>query len=341
MMVYNCVATVGAAIDSVLAQTWPEVALTLFDNASTDGTLAVLEDYAARYPSVHIHRNRCNAGPIANIQRALWFGDADFVMPKTGDDLIAPEYIERLMRVLLEYPETAMCHAAGLVFTATDQVIHVYPPEHRMHAVGSDPVERARQVMWHYTSAPSFWGVYRRSAVDQLCTIRYRPGFDHVVVAELALYGELRHVPEVLYRRRGGGKPVMLLGRGATEQGNRGVPLDDVLSEQHWRTPLISTVATHLEVFALVRLPLEQRMALMRSVPEIYRARWLPLFQRETADLRAALPGLLDQIAAAEPVAARCLARSVIDALLGAQALLPEEDFSNDLLAVMAVTCEV
>ena len=337
MMVYNCADTVGAAIDSVLVQTWPHVALTLFDNASTDGTMAVLDDYAARYPSVHIHRNRCNTGPIANIQRALWSGDADFVMPKTSDDLIAPDYIERLMCVLLEHPGTAMCHAAGLVCTATDQVIHAYPPEHRLHAVGPDPVERARQVMWHYTSAPSFWGVYRRSAVDQLSSIRYRPGFDHAVVAELALYGELRHVPEVLYRRRGGGKPVMLIGRGATEQGNRSVPLDDVLAEQRWRTPLISTAATHLEVFAVARLPLEQRMALLHAVPTIFRARWLSLFQREAADLRAALPGLLEQIAVAPPLAARCLARSVNEVLLGARAMLPEEDFSPDLLAVTAV----
>ncbi len=64
----------GTAIDSVLAQTWPEVTLTLIDNASTDGTMAVLEDYAARHSGVRIRRNRCNAGPIANIQRAFWLG---------------------------------------------------------------------------------------------------------------------------------------------------------------------------------------------------------------------------------------------------------------------------
>ncbi len=341
MMVYNCVDTVGAAIESVLTQTWPDVALTLFDNASTDGTMHVLEGYAARYPSIHIHRNRCNAGPIANIQRALWFGDADYVMPKTSDDVIAPDYIERLMSVLVAHPSCAMCHAGGLVFTATNQVIHVYPPEHRLDATDPDPVERARHVMQRYTSAPSFWGVYRRAAVDQLSTIRYRPGFDHAVAAELALYGELRHVPEPLYWRRGGGKPVMLLGRGATEQGNRGVPLDDVLSEQRWRTPMITTAYAHMEVFAAVRLPVHQRIALMRSVPEIFRARWLPFMQREAADLRAALPDLLDRIATAEPVEAMWLARSVTDALLGAQAILPEADFAADLLAVAALSGEV
>lgn len=341
MMVYNCIDTVGAAIDSVLAQTWPNLTLTLFDNASTDGTITVLDEYAARYPSVHIHRNRCNAGPIANIQRAFWSGDADFVMPKTSDDLIAPDYIERLMEMLLSHSDTAMCHAGGEVFTAADRAIHTYPPEHWLHAIGPDPVERARQVMWHYTSAPSFWGVYRRSFVDQLSTIRYRPGFDHAVVAELALYGEIRHVPEVLYRRRGGGKPVMLLGRGATEAGNRGVLLDDAIAEQRWRTPLLTTAHTHLGVFAIARLPEAQRSSLMRSVPAIFRARWLPLFKREAADLRAALPSLFECIATAEPMTGAWLTHSVAEVLLAAQTMLPEAGFAKDLLSLAALSGEL
>lgn len=340
MMVYDCVDTVGAVIESVLSQTWPAVTLTLLDNGSTDGTSRVLEDYAARYPTVRVKRNRCNTGPVANIQRAFWFGDADYVMPKTSDDLIAPEYVERLMDVLLRHPDCAMCHAGGLVLDGAGRVEECYPAKHRLDATGPNPVARACHVMRHYTSAPSFWGVYRRHAVDQLSTIRYRAGFDHALVAELALYGEIRHVPDVLYWRRGGGKPVMLLGRGATEQGNRGVPLDDILSDQRWRTPLITTAYAHMEVFAAARLPVSQRIALMRAVPEIFRARWLPWMQCEAAGLRAALPELLQAIASASPVEAAWLARSATDALLGVQALLPEADVANDLMAVAAVSGE-
>jgi hypothetical protein len=340
MMVFDCADIVGAAIECVLGQTWPAISLTLFDNGSTDRTPDVLRAYASQHSNVRVKRNRCNAGPIANIQRAFWFGDADYVMPKTSDDLIAPDYIERLMDVLLRHPACAMCHASGVVFSGTDTVEQCYPPEHRLHAVGTDPVARACHVMQHYTSAPSFWGVYRRDAVDQLATIRYRPGFDHAVLAELALYGEIRHVPELLFWRRGGGKSVMLLGRGATEQGNRGVPLDDLLAEQRWRTPLITTAYTHMEVFAAARLPLAQRTALLQAVPEIFRARWLPRLQREAADLRSALPGLLQLVATGDAVEAAWLARSISDAVLGVQAILPEEQLVLPLLEFLAVASE-
>ncbi len=340
MIVYNSVSTVGVAIESVLHQTWPAVSLTVIDNASTDGTFEVLQNYAADHPAIGVRRNRCNTGDGINIQRAFWFGDADYVMLKTGDDLIAPDYIERLMGVLLLHPGCAMCHAAGLVFTGADEVRYYYPPEHCLDATGPDPVERAKHVMRHYTSAPSFWGVYRRDAVDQRSMIRYRAGTDHSMLAELALYGEIRHVAAPLFWRRGGGKPVLKLARSSTEQGNRGVPLDDVLGEQRWRTPLITNAYTHMEMFAAVRLPLSQRLELMRAVPEIFRARWLPCMQQEAASLRAALPGLLEVLASAEPMEAGWLARTLTDALLGAQALLPECGFHDELLAVAAVRRE-
>jgi hypothetical protein len=340
LITYNCIDTVAAAIDCVLGQSWPAITLTLIDNGSTDGTVERLQDYTSRHPRVRIKRNRCNTGQVANLQRAFWFGDADYVMPKTADDLIAPDYVERLMDVLLAHPDCAMCHAGSMVFTSPNKPDYFYPSEHWLAAVGPDPVARAHHVMQRYTSAPSFWGVYRRSAVDQLSTIRYRPGFDHAVLAELALYGEIRHVPEPLYWRRGGGKPVLQIGRAATEQGNRGVPLDDVLAEHRWRTPLITTAYMHSEVFAVARLPVAQRVALQRSVPEIFRARWLDPMRLEAASLRAAVPSVLRHIAAAGPVEAGWLAHGFTEAVLAAQAMLPEEEFTLELLELTAACGE-
>ena len=340
-MVHNSVDTIGASIESVLAQSWPALSLTVIDNGSDDGTTAVVKKYATDRPGIHLKRNRCNTGSIANLQRAFWLGEADFVMPKTGDDLIAPNYIERLMEVLLRYPESAMCHAAGLVCTAENQVAYAYPPEHWLEAIGADPVARAEHVMWHYTSAPSFWGVYRRDAVDRLSTIRYRAGIDHAVLAELALYGEIRHVTEQLFWRRGEGKPVLHIARAMTEQSNRAVPSDDVPADQRWRTPLITTAYAHIEAFVAAPLQPAQRQQLLRLVPTVFRARWLPLMQREAAEVRTALPGLLEQVAAAGPVAAACLVRSVFEVLLGVQAILPEEDFTQELLDLTLIFGEV
>ncbi len=323
LFVYNGAATVGAAIESVLAQTFSGFTLTLIDDGSTDGTAEVLAGYAARDPRIRLKHNRCNGGAIANFQRGFWFGDADYVMPKSGDDMIAPDFIESLLGVLQAHPDAAMCHAAGLVFRG-DAVAGGYPPEHCLHAVDADPLARARHVMARYTSSPAFWGIYRRAAVDRLSPIRTRAGWDHVLLAELALAGEIRHVPRPLYWRRDGGKPMLQLARAATEQARAGLPLDDTLAEQRWRTPLITTAYAHLEMAAATRLPHADRLRLMTDTREIFRARWLALLIREAEALQQAMPALLAELRHASPLEASWMQRSLTEALHGAATIVPE-----------------
>jgi glycosyltransferase involved in cell wall biosynthesis len=331
LFVHNGEAVVGAAIESVLAQTWPVLNVTLIDDGSSDGTAVILAKYATRAPTIKIRRLRCNGGSVAAFQRAFWSGDADFVMPKSGDDPVAPDFVEKIMDVLLSHPECAMCHAAGLVFSGDAVVRGLYPAQHRLSAVGPDPVTRAIAVMRTYTSSPSFWGIYRRSAVDRLASIAYRAGWDHVLLAELALYGEIRHVPEVLYWRRDGGRPIADLARRATLAANRGLPLDTPLAEQRWRTPLITTAYAHLENFSVARVDSESRAKLMTIVPEVFRRRWLPALNAEASTLRGAVPALLAAVKEAGPCLGGWAAHQVAQALQAAQSILPNEDFSGAL----------
>ncbi len=326
LFVHNGAATLAATIEAVLAQDWPRLTLTVLDNASTDATADVLAAYAGE-PRLRVRRSRADVGAVLNCQKAFWEGDADFVMPKTADDLLAPDFVSRIMAVMLAHPDTAMCHAAGLVFDGAGTVQAVYPPEHRLHAVGPDPVDRACRVMATYTSAPSFWGIYRRAAVDRLARIPYRAGWDHALLAELALHGEIRHVPEPLFWRRDGGKPVAALAPSCTEAAQRGLPLDDALAEQRWRTPLITTAYAHLEQFAIARAPTVLRAELMRRAPEIFRRRWLPLLLQEAARFRAMLP-----TAAVD----RWQARRLEEAIAAVQAILPDQDFSAELMRMVA-----
>ena len=300
----------------------------MIDNGSTDATREIAQRYADEVDWIRVRKNHANTGAVANCQRAFWHGDADFVMPKTADDLLAPDFVARVMAVLQEHPATVMCHAGGLVFTGPGVVSTVYPSEHRLFAVGPDPVERARHVMSHYTTAPSFWGIYRRSAVDRLLRIPYRSGWDHAVLAELSLYGEIRHVPDLLYLRRGGGGPVLRLARECTAYAQRGLPVDDALADPAWRTPLITTAFNHIEVFSLARIEPDRRKMLMELAVQVFRARWLPLMRREAAAFRSELPTMMTALARQDGVAASWMARHLGEALTAIETMLPDADFA-------------
>ena len=334
LFVRNGAATVAAAIDSVLAQTWPNLTLTVFDNGSTDATPDILRDYAGR---VAVHRVRTDAGAVLNCQRAFWHGGADYVMPKTADDLLAPEFIAQVMAVLLAHPDCVMCHAAGLMFDGPGIVRGQYPASQNLHAVSPDPRERACGIMRSYTSAPAFWGIYRRDAVDRLARIPYRAGWDHVVLAELALYGEIRHVPETLFWRRDGGKANAILARGCSQFAQRGLPLDDELAELGWRTPMITTAFAHVEAFAMARLDAAERLTLMQDAGAIFRRRWGAQMLHEARRFRADLPERIGVLAAASGLAAQWIALQLTQAVRAIETILPEQDFTEAHLEIAAL----
>jgi hypothetical protein len=323
LFAFNAAETIGAAIESVLAQTWPALTLTVIDNGSTDGTADVARHYQGIVPSLKLHRARANGGSVVNCQRAFMLGDADFVLPKTADDLIAPDFVEKTMGVLLAHPACAMCHAGGLVFVGNGTVRQVYPEAHRLHAVGADRLERARHVMARYTSAPSFWGVYRRASVDRLARFPYRAGWDHAVLAELALHGEIRHISETLYFRRDGGKPVDRIARACTEAAQRGHDVADETADLRWMTPLITTAFAHIETFAVADLDLAERLALMEEAPRIFRARWRPAMLREAGLFHAARPALAATANAAFGARRVWLERRIADVDAAIAAILP------------------
>jgi glycosyltransferase involved in cell wall biosynthesis len=329
LFVYNAEATIADAIESILSQTWPNIRLTVIDNGSTDRTADIAESYCDKIHWMELRRNRVNAGQIANCQRAFWYGDADFVMPKTADDLLAPDFIASVMNVLIQHPDCVMCHAAGIVFDGKGDVAVIYPENHRIHAVGASPIARSVEVMSHYTSAPSFWGIYRREAVNRLGRFRCAAGWDHSVLAELALYGEIRHVPELLFWRRDGGKDVGVLARACSEFAQRGIPLDDCFADVRWRTPLITTAYGHIETFAAARVDEAMRKDLILQAQRVFAMRWHPLMQREADRFQALLPQLVAEMKDREPMLALWSASQVYEAISAIQTMLPEHELST------------
>jgi hypothetical protein len=112
---------------------------------------------------------------------------------------------------------------------------------------------------------------------------------------------------------------------------------DDELGEQHWRTPLITTAFQHVRMVANARVPAARRQALIADIPEIFRARWLPLLRREAEGFRDQLPYLLAEIPpTGDPASTlrRARLREVVD---GCTCIVPEVTFPS--LSAIAKGC--
>jgi GT2 family glycosyltransferase len=99
---YNHERYVERALQSVAAQTYPEIELIVVDDASTDATAAAIERWRAapgrRFSRVEFIRNETNLGAHASLNRGMEASRGDYLCLLNSDDYYDPERIEKLIR---------------------------------------------------------------------------------------------------------------------------------------------------------------------------------------------------------------------------------------------------
>jgi glycosyltransferase involved in cell wall biosynthesis len=117
--VYNGEATVARALDSILAQDFPDFSLWVVDDGSTDGTAKLLERYAGQARIIHAPRS--GIGGARN--RALEAVDGEFVAFLDADDVWLPHKLSRSMAVFERDPGCVLVYSnATLVYPAGIEV---------------------------------------------------------------------------------------------------------------------------------------------------------------------------------------------------------------------------
>jgi hypothetical protein len=155
---YNGARHLQAQLESLRSQSWPQLEIVAVDDASSDGTWALLERAAAADRRIVIHRNTSNLGFCANFERALSLCRGEFIAPCDQDDLWQPDKLERLMAALgprtLAYCDSMLIGDHGQALGAR--------VSHRLRMVeGSDPLAFA---FWNCISGHAM--LFRRELLD-------------------------------------------------------------------------------------------------------------------------------------------------------------------------------
>ena len=105
---YNAEKYLRASLDSILSQTYRNSEITVWDDASTDTTPAILNSYA---DSVRVIRQPGNRGIYDNVNDGIAMAKGEFIAIYHADDIYMPTMVEREVEFLVKYPR------AGAVFT--------------------------------------------------------------------------------------------------------------------------------------------------------------------------------------------------------------------------------
>jgi glycosyltransferase involved in cell wall biosynthesis len=84
---YNGERFLQAQLDTLVNQDYPNKEIIAVDDASTDGTLAILKEYAVNYPFIHIYQNELNLGFRKSFEKAIRLGKGELIALSDQDDL--------------------------------------------------------------------------------------------------------------------------------------------------------------------------------------------------------------------------------------------------------------
>jgi glycosyltransferase involved in cell wall biosynthesis len=200
--VYNGEDFIRQAIESVINQDYPNIEMVISDNASTDNTQSICEEYANKYPQIKYYRQPINQGMIANFNTSLELAQGSFFCWLSHDDFLAPTYISKCMDMLNRYPKAiACCSEINFVnYDGTNREgwTKAYT---NFDALDKDVVARVHELIskvgWY-----ALYSVFRIDILKGMSKCQNRYPDDVMLMLEWLLSGEIAKVPEYLYNYR-------------------------------------------------------------------------------------------------------------------------------------------
>ena len=109
---YNCEQYLRSCIESIINQTYENIEILISDDASTDSSLLIAEEFEKKYPSVRIFRQAKNIGLLKNYNFLFEKSEGEFIAIQDSDDWSEPGRIEEQVNIFLQKKDIMLCGVA-------------------------------------------------------------------------------------------------------------------------------------------------------------------------------------------------------------------------------------
>ena len=307
--VRNGASFLAEALESVIAQDYPNLEVVICDNGSQDATGDIARHYAAADPRFRYMDNGADLGFLGNFKKVLEESHGTYFTWLAHDDLLLhPSYLSTLVAYLEAHRDVVVCSTAFQLSSfelAGDPEIKSFPEL----APARWPEGRRELFRWpHGWIDLTIYGVFRREALAAV-PIRERlyKGRPHIfwwetdLLTELSVAGRIVALPECMrfYRRLTDSAGTKVVGEvstwdlfrlGTVSEGDHAGPGAEPAGAAREKLPLLATALGNL-FRANLRQPYDHRRevrALEKQVAEL----------RRVEAERASLIRLLDRVIA-------------------------------------------
>jgi glycosyltransferase involved in cell wall biosynthesis len=182
---------VGAAIESIVTQTYREFEFLIRDDGSTDDTRAVLREWAERDRRIRLFESDTSLGPAESSNFIVAQAAGELVARMDGDDIAHPDRLRRQIAALDTHPDACL---VGSLFEGIDEQGRHVRPRDRSRLVEASP----------FAPFPHGSIMFRREAFDAVGGYRADADFweDLDLYRRMATVGDLLVLPAALYKHR-------------------------------------------------------------------------------------------------------------------------------------------
>ncbi|MCC3155280.1 glycosyltransferase [Hymenobacter sp. BT770] len=107
MPVFNSELYIEEAINSIINQSYKNFEFLIFDDGSTDNSLALIKKYKDKRLTVFHHS--VNTGYVRHLNEGLKLAKGDFIARMDADDIAKPDRLQKQLSYLITNPDVGVC----------------------------------------------------------------------------------------------------------------------------------------------------------------------------------------------------------------------------------------
>ncbi|HEV8430603.1 MAG TPA: glycosyltransferase family 2 protein [Pyrinomonadaceae bacterium] len=213
--VYNGERDLPRAIDSLLAQDYYNFEIVISDNASTDNTRRICEEYAARDARIKLSFNNTNIGIIANFESVLEKASGKYFMWAAHDDFWSRSFVGSMVEELEGHSEASVAMSAVQRLHENGSAHDVVRFEGAKNPNSMTPFQLAMALAHGSPHHLFIYGLFRRDFLRRAFKNFPRViASDRLLMIQIAMSTRFRYADQVLHTRLINDEPIAVRYKG-------------------------------------------------------------------------------------------------------------------------------